>query len=280
MNSIRSSSLRVVNSRSMWRRDDVYRSHTYEETKALVAPEVAARLDRSKRYGIWWYNRTRTKTTQVRAIRRNGNKYVRRVESVPKPREEWIAVPVPDSGVPREWVDAAQEAIKENCRPSSAGHRFWELSGGILRCGGCGYAMMTNSISSYGKKRLNHYYRCPKRVRDRDECPQPRNWRADRTEPPVWELISGLMTDPEQLRIDLERMIELERDGRPEDSDREMKAWLEKLAEVEQEGRGYQRLAAKGRMTDAELDEVLAGLEKTRETAKRELAGLRVARCA
>jgi hypothetical protein len=60
-------------------------------------------------------------------------------------------VPVPDPGVPREWVDAAREAIRENRRPSSAGRRFWELSGGILRCGGCGCAMMTNSISSHGK---------------------------------------------------------------------------------------------------------------------------------
>jgi len=138
-------------------KDDVYRPHTHEETKALVAPEVAARLDPSGLYGVWWYNRTRSKTSQVSAIGQNGKEYVRRVESTPKPREEWVAVPVPDPGVPREWVDAAREAIRENRRPSSAGRRFWELSGGILRCGGCGYAMMTNSISSYGKKRLNHY---------------------------------------------------------------------------------------------------------------------------
>jgi hypothetical protein len=96
---------------------------------------------------------------------------VKRVESTPKPREEWVGVPVPDPGVPREWVDNAREAIKENRRPSSAVRRFWELSSGILRCGGCGYSVMTNSMSSHGKKRLNHYYRCPKRLRDRDACP-------------------------------------------------------------------------------------------------------------
>jgi hypothetical protein len=59
-------------------------------------------------------------------------------------------VPVPDPGVPREWVDAAREVFKENRRPSSTVRRFWELSGGILRCGGCAYAMTTNSISSHG----------------------------------------------------------------------------------------------------------------------------------
>ena len=35
----------------------------------------------------------------------------------------------------------------------------------------------------------------------------------------------------------------------------------EKLAEVECERRGYQRLAAKGRMTETELDEALAEFE-------------------
>ena len=256
-------------------KDDVYRPHTYEEITALVDPAVAARLDRSKLYGIWWYNRTRSKITQASAIGQNGKEYLRRFESTPKPREDWVAVPVPDFGVPREWVDAARGAIKENRRPSSAGRRFWELSGGVLRCGGCGNAMMTNSISSYGKNRFNHYYRCPKRLRDREVCPQPRNWRADRTEPRVWELIFGLMTDPAQLRSDLERMIELERDGLRGDPTRDTKAWLEKLAEVEHERRGYQRLAAKGRMTEAELDGALAELEETRETAERELTALR-----
>jgi hypothetical protein len=50
---------------------------------------------------------------------------------------------------------------------------------------------------------------------------------------------------------------------------------LEKLAEVEQERRGYLRLAAKDRMTDAELDGALGELEETREAAEREIAALR-----
>jgi hypothetical protein len=33
--------------------DDVYRSHGYEEVAVLVSPDVAARLDPNKRYGIW-----------------------------------------------------------------------------------------------------------------------------------------------------------------------------------------------------------------------------------
>jgi hypothetical protein len=36
-----------------------------------------------------------------------------------------------------------------------------------------------------------------------------------------------------------------------------MNAWLDKLSELDQERRGYQRLAARGHMTDEELDEAM-----------------------
>ena len=59
------------------------------------------------------------------------------------------------------------------------------------------------------------------------------------------------------------------------DPDQEAASWLEKLSEVEQERRSYLRFAAKGHMTDEELDEALAELEETRMTAEEELALMR-----
>ena len=59
------------------------------------------------------------------------------------------------------------------------------------------------------------------------------------------------------------------------DPDQEAASWLEKLSEVEQERRGYLRFAAKGHMTDEELDEALAELEETRTTAEQELSAIR-----
>jgi len=55
--------------------DDVYRPRTLQEVDALVAPEVAARLDPDKLYGIWWFNRRRTTTTQVAVAGPEGRKY-------------------------------------------------------------------------------------------------------------------------------------------------------------------------------------------------------------
>ena len=59
------------------------------------------------------------------------------------------------------------------------------------------------------------------------------------------------------------------------DPDQEAASWLEKLSEVEQERRGYLRFAAKGHMTDEELDEALAELEEMRMLAEDELAIIR-----
>ena len=207
--------------------------------------------------------------------------YRKKTSCVERPKEEWIAVPVPDSGIPREWVDAARDAIMDNDKPSSAGHRVWELSGGIIECATCGWNMMVQSVSAprLAQPGRLFYYRCRKRNRDGAEgCSHRKCHRADQVESRVWDHISRLLKDPERLRAGLEEMIEQERAGLRGDPDQEAKTWLEKLSEVDQERRGYLRLAAKGRLTDEELDEALAELETTRQSAEKELSAIRARR--
>jgi site-specific DNA recombinase len=67
-----------------------------------------------------------------------------------------IAVPVPDSGIPRECVDRAREAIVSYERTSKNGGRFWELSGGVLRCVSCGWSMRTTTVKSGRSDKRNH----------------------------------------------------------------------------------------------------------------------------
>jgi hypothetical protein len=43
-------------------------------------------------------------------------------------REEWIGVPVPDPGIPREWVLAARDAIKNNEKVFNCGRRFYRTT--------------------------------------------------------------------------------------------------------------------------------------------------------
>src|SRR5215212_4800027 len=66
-------------------------------------------------------------------------------------------------------------------------------------------------------------------------------------------------------------MIERERPGTRGNPDREAAAWLQTLSDADQERRGYLRLAAKGQMSDEEIEEALTELEETRATAEEEL---------
>jgi site-specific DNA recombinase len=104
---------------------DVYRPHSFEEIAALISPEVSARMDQEKLYGIWWFNRRRTTTTQVAEAGPNGREYRRKSHVTYKNKDEWIAVPVPDSDIPREWVDTARSIVAESRSPSRLSGRFW-----------------------------------------------------------------------------------------------------------------------------------------------------------
>jgi len=243
----------------------------------MVAPEVAARLDESESYGVFWFNRTHTTCKKVSVADPDGREYKPRHYVRKNPREQWIAIPVPDAGVPRDVVDTAREMIRNNRAPSNASRRFWQLPGGAVRCGACGKCMTKYAVPRRG--RIYAYYKCARLLRfDKDGCGPNRvrtNHRAEEVERSVWEFVSGLIRDPEQLRDDLEKMIELERRGAHGNPKREMKTWLDKLAEVDSERRSYIKLAVRGTITDLELDEALGELEETRATAERELTILR-----
>lgn len=57
-------------------------------------------------------------------------------------------MPIPDPSIPREWVDTAREAIAHDKRTSMNGGRFWELSGGILRCASCEWSMSITTVKT------------------------------------------------------------------------------------------------------------------------------------
>jgi site-specific DNA recombinase len=257
--------------------DDVYRPRTLPEVDALVAPEVAARLDPDKLYGIWWFNRRRTTTTQVAVAGPEGRKYKRKSSVAYKEKNEWIAVPVCGSGIPLEWVDAARTAIAGYRSPSKLGGRFWELSGALMRCGVCKRAM--EPVDRYyrtrsGKKGVICYYRCREANRRKETCPNNKSIRSDKAHPEVWDLVSGLLSDPERLRKGLDAMIDEQRATLRGDPEREAKVWFERLAALDRKRGGYLDLAAEGIMDRDELRVKLAELQEDRERANREIAAI------
>jgi site-specific DNA recombinase len=257
--------------------DDVYRPRTLQEVDTLVAPEVAARLDPDGLYGIWWFNRRRTTTTQVAVTGSEGREYKKKCSVAYKESTEWIAVPVCGSGIPLEWVDAARTAIAGYRSPSKLGGRFWELSGALMRCGVCKRAM--EPVDRYyrtrsGKKGVICYYRCREANRRKETCPNNKSIRSDKAHPEIWDLVSSLLSDPERLRAGLDAMIEEQRGALRGDPEREAEAWFERLAALDRKRGGYLDLAAEGIMDRDELRAKLAELQEDRETAEREIAAI------
>jgi hypothetical protein len=128
-------------------------------------------------------------------------------------------------------------------------------------------------------RHVNYYYRCARAqvhyAYESKSCVNKKHHRADRLEPMVWNYISGVMKNPEQLRSDLDRMIELKRRGTRGDPSKEARIWVEKLADVDRKRTKYQEAFAADAVTLPELKAYLSQLDETRKTAEHELAALR-----
>ena len=123
------------------------------------------------------------------------------------------------------------------------------------------------------------YYRCSTRKRYRGEaCTNSNRPRTEELEGQVWEFVFSLLTDPDQMREDMERMVELERKNLRGDPEREAKVWLDKLDEANRKRSGFQDMAAEGLINFEELREKLAGLEEDRKVAEEELKALEAKR--
>src|SRR5215210_9550719 len=142
--------------------NDVYRPHTAKEMARLVTPEVAARLNPDEHYGIQWFNRKRTSTSTISEPDENGGRIYRKRSAVSlRPKEEWIAVPVP-AFLLRALVNRARKALEENSRsfPRKNLARGWELRE-VVRCS-CGSKMRTLTTKT-GNGPTYYYYTCGRR---------------------------------------------------------------------------------------------------------------------
>jgi len=93
---------------------------------------------------------------------------------------------------------------------------------------------MTHMTTNRPNGKRYFYYRCPKRVIDGpDACTQKTYYKAEAVEAGTWERVRAILTEPATLRDDLNTMIELKRNERRGDPEREAKIWTAKLLEVE-----------------------------------------------
>jgi hypothetical protein len=158
-------------------------------------------------------------------------------------------------------------------RPSSASHRFWELSGGVFRCSVCDNALQTTAVRRGNK--THYYYRCRQRYNNGPrDCTSRKVFRAEKVEAEAWEKLSGLLKNPERLRVGIERMIEEQRAALRGDPTPEIERWQAEIEKAERMRDGYLDQQAEGIISMGELKAKLATLEATRKTAQRELEAL------
>lgn len=255
---------------------DVYFPHTIAELRELgVKEDVLAGLDPHSHYGVWWYNRRDVATERVR----QDGEYKNRVRKTRRDRHDWVPVPVPDAGVSREVVEKARRAVASNTRPSRAAGRFWELSGGVVRCTECGSSMRTRARAPDSDGGEPRYYYVCWRAHGGRGCDAKRNHRAERLEREVVGLVDGeLLADKETLERWIDEEMERELDTRSiRDPGATEAACAKVIEEVQSERDKLVRLYTTGRLDDAQYDAYADELNQREEAARLELGRAREA---
>jgi len=134
----------------------------------------------------------------------------------PRPREEWIGIPVP-ALIDQETYRRAQDQLARNTRLSYRHNmRHSYLLRCLLTCRSCGLAMHGVTQPSEGGRPPRRYYRCSGKdctcsARER-RCGQ-RMAEAETLEAAVWGHIQGLLSDPEALLAQFRDLVRIDAEG-------------------------------------------------------------------
>jgi site-specific DNA recombinase len=142
-----------------------------------------------------------------RRLRQRGSIPARPVCSRPRPREEWIEIPVPALVSPTQFA-LAQERFAQNRQFAARHTKRPSLLQGLLVCQLCGYALYRYSTRTT-RRRLT-YYRCT--GTDAYRFPEGRRCanrpvRQDAVEALVWEDVIQLLSNPALVRTEIDRRL-------------------------------------------------------------------------
>ncbi|MFL5335361.1 MAG: recombinase family protein, partial [Geminicoccaceae bacterium] len=119
-----------------------------------------------------------------------------------KPREQWIAIPVPALVDANTW-DRAQAQLARNATLSFRNNRKYSyLLRCLLTCRVCGRAIFGHTYRATAKQPERRYYECSGRDCTIAARPTPcpsRKVRAEEIEAAVWEHVAGLLSEPGRL---------------------------------------------------------------------------------
>ncbi|MBV8606133.1 MAG: recombinase family protein, partial [Singulisphaera sp.] len=125
----------------------------------------------------------------------------------PRPREEWIPIPVPAIIDTMTYQDASEQLARNAALSFRNNTRNDYLLRCLLTCRTCGLAMCGVTSSGAGGRRQHRYYICHGKdtlARDRTRpCPQPRT-RVEELDAAVWDHVQRLLEDPATLAAQFE----------------------------------------------------------------------------
>ncbi|PYM86003.1 MAG: recombinase family protein [Candidatus Rokuibacteriota bacterium] len=143
----------------------------------------------------------------TRRLRQRGGIAKRAVCSRPRPREEWIEIPVPPIISPTQFA-LAQERLEQNRRFAARHTKRPSLLQDLLICQLCGYAFYRSAAGTAGRRHT--YYRCSgsdaHRSSERRRCTN-RPVRQDIVEQLVWDEVIRLLTNPSLVRTEIDRRL-------------------------------------------------------------------------
>jgi hypothetical protein len=249
--------------------NDVYRPYNSEDLERLVedgnlSPDVYATLDPERTYGVQWYNRHKTETVPGPGGR---DKKIQ----TDRPRREWVAVPVPDAGIPLVWVEEARKCIENNVRHSDAGRRAWLLKG-FAYCP-CGSRLVPFTLVERSKGKLRYYYVCRWHRARKGGCEYAKYYRAEEIEGRVSAFVLNLIRNRDTLREQVEAEAAREK-ATMRDTRKRVAALAHHLAEVDSERDRLVRLYTRGKLTDDEYDTYTAEIAERKKAAEDELSRL------
>lgn len=267
--------------------NDAYRPHSFEELEPLLAAagsSAGATLDREKEYGVVWYPKTTTR--QGDPDRTRG--YSRSRRTVAADRSEQVPIPVVCSGIPRQTVDAARRAMRDNPKYRNSGERVFTLAG-LIRCADCGNRLATGRKTDGRSEKVYSYYRCSKHQRlGSAECAMNKAYPADELERLVLNSVLEAVKDRDTLIEQANDHFEDQRARLLRTGSADAEGWYRRLDALERQRANLQRAFAADAMSledlrarTAELDLEKAHVERAAaeyEERAQKLAELEAAR--
>src|SRR3954454_20478333 len=155
-----------------------------------------------------------------------------------KPREQWIAIPVP-AIVDQETWDRAQAQLARNAALSfrnNTKHNY--LLRCLMTCATCGLAMFGRTYAARGKQPERRSYQCHGKdciLSARPAACPSRNVKAEEIEAAVWDHVAGLLASPERLVAQFDHVAVAAEAGTVRDraADQQLRARLDRVARAD-----------------------------------------------